>query len=208
MRQIPDASAESLGGFLMDAIQPGTVIHTDGWRGYSRTTDPGFVHEVKLHKYLEPASELLPRVHRVISLLRRWLMGSHQGAVSHKRLDYYLEEFTFRFNRRRSKSRAKLFFRLIQETVAMDPVRYDLMFPRYEKNQPPTYWGYLSQADTHLMHFRRNTEYRNASRQSPVRFRRCIQRGLWVALPRQAFERKRSTNAPLTRTALAGVLRV
>src|SRR5215469_18726185 len=104
MRQIPDGSAESLRAFLVDVIQPGMVIHTDGWRGYSGATS-GFVHEVtKLKKDMEPASELLPRVHRVISLLKRWLMGTHQGAVSHKHLDYYLDEFTFRFNRRRSKS--------------------------------------------------------------------------------------------------------
>jgi len=127
MRQIPDASAERLRAFLVDVIQPGTVIHTDGWRGYSGATQ-GFVHEVtKLKKYLEPASELLPRVHRVISLLKRWLMGTHQGAVSHKHLDYYLDEFTFRFNRRRSKSRGKLFFRLAQQAVAVDPVPYDLI---------------------------------------------------------------------------------
>jgi hypothetical protein len=86
------------------------------------------VHEVtKLKKYLEPASELLPRVHRVISLLKRWLLGAHQGAVSHKHLDYYLDEFTFRFNRRRSKSRGKLFFRLAQQAVAVDPVPYNLI---------------------------------------------------------------------------------
>jgi hypothetical protein len=76
---------------------------------------------------MEPASELLPRVHRVISLLRRWLMGTHQGAVSHKHLDYYLDEFTFRFNRRKSKSRGKLFFRLAQQAVAVAPVPYDLI---------------------------------------------------------------------------------
>jgi transposase-like protein len=127
MRQIPDASAASLRAFLVDVIQPGTVIHTDGWRGYSVATQ-GYVHEVtKLKKYLEPASELLPRVHRVISLLKRWLMGTHQGAVSHKHLDYYLDEFTFRFNRRRSNSRGKLFFRLAQQAVAVDPVPYDLI---------------------------------------------------------------------------------
>ena len=67
-------------------------------------------------------SELLPRVHRVIALLKRWLMGTHQGAVSHKHLDYYLDEFTFRFNRRRSKSRGKLFFRLVQQALAVEPV--------------------------------------------------------------------------------------
>jgi transposase-like protein len=125
MRQIPNASAESLRAFLVEVIQPGSVIHTDGWRGYSDAT-AGFVHEVtKLKKYMEPASELLPRVHRVISLLKRWLLGTHQGAVSHKHLDYYLDEFTFRFNRRRSKSRGKLFFRLAQQAVAIDPVPYD-----------------------------------------------------------------------------------
>jgi transposase-like protein len=128
MRQIADASADSLRTFLVSAIEPGTVIHTDGWRGYSSATAQGFVHSVtKLKKYMEPASELLPRVHRVISLLKRWLMGTHQGAVSHKHLDYYLDEFTFRFNRRRSQSRGKLFFRLAQQAVAVAPVPYDLI---------------------------------------------------------------------------------
>jgi transposase-like protein len=128
MRQIPEASAEHLRAFLVDCVQPGTVIHTDGWRGYSGATAQGFAHEVtKLKKYMEPASELLPRVHRVISLLKRWLLGTHQGAVSHKHLDYYLDEFTFRFNRRRSKSRGKLFFRLAQQAVVVDPVPYDLI---------------------------------------------------------------------------------
>ena len=76
---------------------------------------------------------MLPRVHLVCSLLQRWLMGTHQGAVSRKRLDYYLDEFTFRFNRRTSKSRGKLFFRLAQQAVAVDPVTYDLIVhPRPE----------------------------------------------------------------------------
>jgi len=83
LRQIPDASAASLRSFLVSTIQPGTVIHTDGWRGYSGATSQGFVHEVtKLKKYMEPASALLPRVHRVISLLKRWLghpSGSRQS---------------------------------------------------------------------------------------------------------------------------------
>ena len=73
------------------------------------------------------ASDLLPRVHRVVSLLKRWLMGTHQSAVSHKHLDYYLDELTFRFNRRRSNSRGKLFFRLAQQAVAVEPVTYDLI---------------------------------------------------------------------------------
>lgn len=86
----------------------------------------GYIHEVTVIKgKKEMASELLPRVHRIISLLKRWLMGTHQGAVSHKHLDYYLDEYTFRFNRRKSKSRGKLFFRLAQQAVAVEPVPYD-----------------------------------------------------------------------------------
>jgi len=126
MRQIPDASAESLMPFVQDTVAPGSVIHTDGWLGYLPLESKGYEHEVTFlkGKKKETPSELMPRVHRVISLLKRWLIGTHQGAVSHKHLDYYLDEFTFRFNRRRSKSRGKLFFRLAQQAVAVDPVTY------------------------------------------------------------------------------------
>jgi transposase-like protein len=126
LRQIPDASAESLQGFVRESIQPGSVVHTDGWRGYSGLSAKGYLHEVTVLKgKKETASELLPRVHRVVSLLKRWLMGTRQGAVSHKHLGYYLDEFTFRFNRRKSKSRGKLFFRLAQQAVAVAPAPYD-----------------------------------------------------------------------------------
>jgi len=125
MRQIPDASAESLMPFVHDTVASGSVIHTDGWLGYLPLERKGYEHEVTFLKGKKKTpSELMPRVHRVISLLKRWLIGTHQGAVSHKHLDYYLDEFTFRFNRRRSKSRGKLFFRLAQQAVAVDPVTY------------------------------------------------------------------------------------
>jgi len=128
MRHIPDASAPSLESFLVESVAPGSVVHTDGWRGYNGTAGKGYLHEVTVvRKSQQTASELLPGVHRVFSLLKRWLMGTHQGAVSHKHLDYYLDEFTFRFNRRKSKSRGKLFFRLAQQAVAVDPVTYDLI---------------------------------------------------------------------------------
>jgi len=101
-RQIPDASAATLNLFLRDSVEPGSVVRTDGWRGYQKVESLGYEHEViVLKNKKEDASELLPRVHLVISLLKRWLMGTHQGAVSHKHLDYYLDEFTFRFNRRK-----------------------------------------------------------------------------------------------------------
>jgi transposase-like protein len=129
MRRIPDASAASLESFLQDAVQPGSRVHTDGWLGYSGLAERGYLHEVTvIQRSQQTASELLPRVHRIFSLLKRWLMGTHQGAVSHKHLDYYLDEFTFRFNRRKSKSRGKLFFRLAQQAVSIDPVPLDAIY--------------------------------------------------------------------------------
>jgi transposase-like protein len=126
MRQVIDASAASLVPFVHDSVAPGSTVHTDGWRGYAPLLRQGYDHEVTVVTgRKKPPSELLPRVHLVISLLKRWLLGTHQGAVSQKHLNYYLDEFTFRFNRRRSKSRGKLFFRLVQQAVAVDPVPYD-----------------------------------------------------------------------------------
>lgn len=85
----------------------------------------GYIHEIIFLKgSKKPPSELLPRVHHVISLLKRWLMGTHHGAVSHEHLDYYLDEFTFRFNRRRSRARGQLFYRLLQQAVQVDAVPY------------------------------------------------------------------------------------
>jgi transposase-like protein len=129
MRQILNASAESLMPFVQDSVAPGSIIHTDGWLGYLPLESKGYEHEVTFLKGKKKTpSELMPRVHRVISLLKRWLMGTHQGAVSHKHLDYYLDEFTFRFNRRRSKNRGKLFYRLAQQAVTVDPVtRYRII---------------------------------------------------------------------------------
>ena len=137
MRQIGNASAESLMPFVQDSIAPGSVIHTDGWLGYLPLESKGFEHEVTFLKGKNKTpSELMPRVHRVISLLKRWLMGTHQGAVSHKHLDDYLDEFTFRFNRRRSKSRGKLFFRLVQQAVSVDPItRYRIVHPQSGKTE-------------------------------------------------------------------------
>jgi transposase-like protein len=126
MRQIINASAESLVPFVQASAEVGSVIHTDGWAGYFPLEASGYQHDVTiLRGKKKTASQLLPRVHRVISLLKRWLMGTHQGAVSHKHLDYYLDEFTFRFNRRRSRNRGKLFFRLVQQAVTVEPVPLD-----------------------------------------------------------------------------------
>ena len=128
MARIADASAESLIPFIEDAVTPGSIVHTDGWLGYTPAASKGYVHDVTVIKgNKRTASDLLPRVHRVVSLLKRWLMGTHQGAVTHEHLDYYLDEFTFRFNRRRSRNRGKLFYRLVQQAVIIDPVPYKEM---------------------------------------------------------------------------------
>jgi len=126
MRRIQDASSKSLHPFIEDSIEAGSsTIHTDGWEGYSGIEMKGYMHKITvLRKHKDSASSLLPRVHRVVSLLKRWLLGTHQGAVSHEHLDYYLDEFTFRFNRRTSHYRGKLFYRLLQQAVEIDPVPY------------------------------------------------------------------------------------
>jgi transposase-like protein len=125
MRKIPDASEASLLPFVRDSIEPGSCVHTDGWAGYHALSSAGYVHKVSvIGSNRKMATELLPRVHLVASLFKRWQLGTHQGAVSHEHLDYYLDEFCFRFNRRTSRSRGMLFYRLLQQAVAVDAVPY------------------------------------------------------------------------------------
>ena len=96
MRRIQDASTQSLLPFVKDAVEPGSRVVTDGWEGYPGLEGRGYLYEVKVIRGSgKTASALLPRVHRVASLLKRWLLGTHQGAVSRDDLDYYLDEFTF-----------------------------------------------------------------------------------------------------------------
>ena len=125
LRRIKDVSSESLVPFVQEVVTPGSLVHTDGWRGYARLEQLGFKHQVLKMKQSDAlAHELLPRVHRAASLLKRWLLGIHQGGVQHRHLDYYLDEFTFRFNRRSSRSRGLLFYRLMQQAVAITPTPY------------------------------------------------------------------------------------
>jgi transposase-like protein len=127
LARVADASAPSLPGFIQQAITPGSLVHTDGWAPYQGIEKLGYAHSVTRLKGKGKAAavESLPRVHRVAALLKRWLLGTHQGAVSSIHLDYYLDEFTFRFNRRRSTSRGKLFFRLLEQSVQVGPVTFD-----------------------------------------------------------------------------------
>jgi transposase-like protein len=125
MRRIADASATNLIRFIEDSVEEGSVVHTDGWLGYQPLDHKNYEHKITFLKgNSKTASELMPRVHLAIALLKRWLMGTHQGAVSPEHLDSYLDEFTFRFNRRKSHSRGKLFFRLLEQAVVVEPVPY------------------------------------------------------------------------------------
>jgi transposase-like protein len=134
LQRIPDASGESLVGFVQDAVEPGTIVITDGWTAYPGLVSHGYRHRPrKISGSGQTASTLLPRVHRVAALLKRWLLGIHQGAVSREHLDAYLDEFTFRFNRRTSHWRGKLFYRLVQQAVSLNPVRTrDLLLSKVE----------------------------------------------------------------------------
>ena len=131
MRVIEDASAASLHPFVQGCVEPGSTLHTDGWQGYSGLDKKGYQREVTLLRgRRKEASILMPRVHRIAGLLKRWLLGTHQGAVAPQHLSYYLDEFTFRFNRRKSKSRGKLFFRLMQQSAGTSPKTYDTLIGR------------------------------------------------------------------------------
>jgi transposase-like protein len=125
LQRIPNASEASLGGFVQRIVEPGAAIITDGWTAYPGLADHGYRHRPRIVSGSgQPASTLLPRVHRVAALLKRWLLGIHQGAVARDHLDAYLDEFTFRFNRRLSHHRGKLFYRLLQQAVVLTPTPY------------------------------------------------------------------------------------
>lgn len=101
---IANVSADVLTAFVDNHLGHGETAHTDGWRGYARLGKTGYRHIVSvLSKLDQTAAEVLPRVHLIFSLLKRWILGTHQGSVSLKHLDGYLEEFSFRFNRRRTR---------------------------------------------------------------------------------------------------------
>ena len=109
----------------------------DGLHAYMGLS--GYVHDRHVQGHQPEGEYLLPRVHRVVSLLKRWLLGTHQGAIHQTHLDYYLDEFTFRFNRRTSASRGKLFYRLLQQAVQVDPAPYKYIVggKRNQNGQPP-----------------------------------------------------------------------
>lgn len=125
MRRVLDVSAKSLTPFVCNAIEPNAMVHTDGWGGYNDIEEHSYTRRITvLSNTADPAHVLMPGVHRVAALLKRWLLGIHQGAVSNIHLDYYLDEYTFRFNRRTSSSRGLLFYRLTQQAATTKTTSY------------------------------------------------------------------------------------
>jgi transposase-like protein len=130
LQTIPNLTQAVLHGFIAASVEPGSKVRTDGFK--SNLGLNGYTHQRQVQTEQPEEEHVLPRVQRVIGLLKRWLMGTHQGAVSAEHLDDYLNEFTFRFNRRTSASRGKLFYRLVQQAVQMEPVP----FAKLVKPQP------------------------------------------------------------------------
>jgi transposase-like protein len=125
LRRITDASERQIIPFVKDVIQAGATVHTDGSAAYRSLNDEGYVHQLSVMLGSKtPAHISMPGVHRVASLIQRWLLGTHQGAVQPAKLDHYLDEFVFRFNRRKSSSRGMLFYRLVEQAVVTAPVTY------------------------------------------------------------------------------------
>jgi hypothetical protein len=145
-----DASAASLHPFVTANVEPGTTVITDAWQGYSGIEALGYPRDRRSQRAARLRGDdpfaLLPAVHRVASLAKRWLLGTHQGSVDDAHLQSYLDEFVFRFNRRTSRSRGMVFYRVLELAVAHEPVRYrDLVLNPEPKKHPPAGragWGH------------------------------------------------------------------
>lgn len=125
MQVIPNAEADTLRSFLLAQIEPGSTILTDGMPSYPLAARDDYVHRsTSIKGSGKEAHEVLPGVHRVAALVKRWLLGTHQGSFSADHIQAYLNEFAFRFNRRGSRARGMLFYRLLEQSVAMHPISF------------------------------------------------------------------------------------
>lgn len=121
LKVISNASSKTLESAIEEMVEPGSTIRTDGWRGYNGLQEKGYHHIVVKHQEEELGYDPTPLVHRVASLLKRWILGTHHGRVELTHLHYYLDEYTFRFNRRRFRSRGKLFYTLMHQALLVHP---------------------------------------------------------------------------------------
>lgn len=128
MKLIESTSSEELLSGVMQMVQVGSLVETDAWRGYLALSKNGFRHtriEMAATRPAKREIDALPRVHRVSSLFKRWILGTYQGSVDSKHIQQYLDEFVFRFNRRTSGSRGLLFFRLLENIVSLKSTTYN-----------------------------------------------------------------------------------
>jgi hypothetical protein len=99
MAPLTDASAKSLHAFVTDHVEPGARVITDAWQGYRGLEELGYVHDRRSQRATrargQDPGEMLPAVHRVASLIKRWLLGTHQGTVEVAHLPSYIDEFVF-----------------------------------------------------------------------------------------------------------------
>lgn len=124
LAKIPNASSESLNEFIKNNIEKSSKVITDGWTGYNDLSKIGCTHEIQNSLVKDGDEEILPNVHRIASLLKRWLLGTHQSYLNKNKLEYYLDEYVFRYNRRTSTSRGLLFLRIMEQAVISAPVSY------------------------------------------------------------------------------------
>lgn len=137
LNRAADGTAATIQTFICSSVEPGAVVISDGNPAYGGVAALGYRHHVTLMKKAEgDQDKMLPRVHRVASLLKRWLLGTHQGAVRPHQLDFYLDEFTFRFNRRTSRSRGLLFYRLLEQAIQLEPAPYNLIAHPRQPGRP------------------------------------------------------------------------
>jgi transposase-like protein len=122
---VPDVSAPSLEGFVAGAVARPARVATDGWPGYAGLDAAGYHHERRVvsASSADAAAEL-PAIHLVFGLAKRWLLGTHHGAVGRKHLGAYLDEFVFRFNRRTARNLSHRFARVIEHAVRIQPTTY------------------------------------------------------------------------------------
>ena len=121
--------AGSLVGFMSEVVQPGSIVETDRWAGYAPLKEAGFDHRVTLLcSSPDPPHVAMPHVYRVAALLERWILGTYHGGISTAHLPSYLDEFTFRFNRRTARARGLLFYRLLSHAVQLDPIPTHALF--------------------------------------------------------------------------------
>jgi len=126
-KHIPNASKLELHNFIKENIATGSTIIRDGWAGYTGIDEEGYNSEVIKVSMTSSEDEKLPHVHLAISLIKRWILGTYQGSIDEYNLQTYLEEFTFRFNRKTSHCRGWLFYRMVQGAVSTEPHPYETL---------------------------------------------------------------------------------